>query len=83
MPDVEVGSVTHYFSRISVAGIELIGPLKVGDRVRISGATTNLEQIVESMQIDNASVDEAAPGQEVGIRVVDRVRPGDRLYRLT
>ena len=83
MAEVEVGSVISYFNRIGVAGVELSAPLKVGDRVRISGATTNLEQLVESMQVDNVSVDDAGHGQQVGIRVVDRVRPGDRLYRLT
>ena len=82
MPEVEVGSVISYFNGISVAGVELKGPLKLGDHIRISGATTNLEQVVESMQVDNVSINEGASGQQVGIRVLDRVRPGDHIYRL-
>ena len=49
---VEVGRVTHYFSKISVAVVELKAPLKVGDRILIRGATTNFEQTVDSMQIE-------------------------------
>jgi hypothetical protein len=83
MPEIEVEAVTSYFNRISVAGVELTGPLKVGEQIRISGATTNLEQVVESMQLDNVSVKDGAADQQVGIRVAERVRPGDRVYRLT
>ncbi len=79
----EVGRVMDYFARIGVAGVELTGRLRVGDRIRIRGHTTDLEQVVESMQIDRQAVPEAGPGAKVGIKVVDRCRPGDRVYRLS
>ena len=65
-----------------VAGIELTEPLKVGERIRIAVHTTDLERMVESMQLDNVAVNEASAGQSVGIKVGDRVRRGDKVYRL-
>ncbi|RLI27424.1 MAG: translation elongation factor-like protein [Candidatus Hecatellales archaeon] len=79
---VEVGRVTHYFSRIGVAVVELKAPLKIGDRILIRGATTNLEQTVESMQIEHKPVEEAGPGQSIGLKVKDRVREKDIVYKL-
>jgi len=79
---VPVGKVTNYFTRISVAVVELSGTLKVGDRISIEGATTNFQQTVESMQIEHQSIKEAKAGQAIGLKVKDRVRPGDTVYRL-
>jgi putative protease len=79
---VEVGRVTHYFSKISVAVIELKAPLKIGDKILIRGATTNFEQTVESMQVEHKPVEEAQPGQSVGIKVKDRVREKDVVYKV-
>jgi len=79
---VEVGRVTHYFSKISVAVVELKAPLKVGDRILIRGATTNFEQTVDSMQIEHKPVQEAQPGLSVGIKVKDRVREKDIVYKV-
>jgi len=79
---VEVGRVTHYFSRIGVAVVELKAPLKIGYRILIRGATTNLEQTVESMQIEHKPVEEAGPGQSIGLKVKDRVREKDIVYKL-
>jgi translation elongation factor EF-1alpha len=78
----EVGRVTDYFARVGVAGVELTGHLRVGDRIRIRGHTTDLEQVVESMQIEHQPVQEAGPGDRVGIKVVDRCRRGDHVYKL-
>ncbi len=83
MAEEEVGVVSNYFARISVAGIELKGTLRVGDRIRFHGASTDFEQVVESMQLNNVPVQEATAGQAVGVRVVDRVRQGDRVYRIS
>jgi putative protease len=80
---IEVGRVTHFFPRISVAVVELKAPLKVGDRIMIRGATTNLEQTVESMQIEHQSVQEAQPGQSIGLKVKDRVREKDIVYKIS
>ena len=82
MPEVEVGKISHFFSRPVVAGIDLTAPLKVGDRIHILGHTTDLELVVESMQINNVNVQEAAAGDAVGIKVPDRVRGGDRVYKV-
>ena len=79
----EIGYVEHYFSRIGVAAIKITdGILRIGDKIRIVGATTNFEQIVESMEVEWQKIEEAKEGDEVGIKVVERVREGDRVYKL-
>jgi len=83
MPEEEVGKVSDFFARPVVAGIELTGTLKVGDKIHLRGHTTDIEQIVDSMQIDNVNVEEAGAGDSVGIKVTDRVRRGDTIYRVT
>lgn len=75
-----IGKVTHYFSKISVAGISLDETLKVGDTISIEGATTNFEEPIDSMQIDQNTVTEAHKGDLIGIKVKDRVRVGDNVY---
>jgi putative protease len=77
-----VGKVTHYFTKIGVGVIELSGELKVGDRISIEGATTNLQQTVTSMQIEHQNVQSAGPGQSIGLKVDQRVRQGDLVYKL-
>jgi len=79
----EVGRVRDYFARIGVAGIDLSGKLKVGDTIHIKGHTTDLQQVVESMQIEHENVQEAGPGDSVGIKVMDRCRNGDHVYKVT
>jgi selenocysteine-specific translation elongation factor len=83
MPEVEVGSVSDFFAHPVVAGIELTAGLKVGDRIHISGHTTDMELTVDSMQINNVNVTEAKAGDAIGIKVNDRVRRGDKVYRVT
>lgn len=78
----EVGHVSHYYSHIGVAVVEMTGRLKVGDRVRIKGHTTDFEQNIESMQIEHLQLTEAQPGQAIGMRVIDHVREHDVVYRL-
>jgi len=78
----EVGKVTHYFTRISVAVVELTDTLSVGDRILIKGSTTNFEQTVDSMQIEHENVTTAGPGQSIGLKVKDRVREGDKVYKI-
>ncbi|MDP2674413.1 MAG: translation elongation factor-like protein [Dehalococcoidia bacterium] len=79
----EVGRVVDYFAKISVAGIDLTAKLRVGDTIRIKGHTTDLEQLVDSMQIDRDSVEEAGPGDKIGIKVNDRCRGGDHVYKVS
>lgn len=83
MAEVEVGKVSDFFARPVVAGINLTARLKEGDRIHILGHTTDLEMTVDSMQIDNAGVQEAKAGDSVGIKVADRVRRGDTVYKIT
>ncbi len=72
--EVEVGRVNDYFAHINVAGIDLTAPLKVGDRIRIKGHTTDMELVVESLQVEHESVEEAKAGDKIGVKVSDRVR---------
>jgi translation elongation factor EF-1alpha len=81
-PEVPIGSVSEFFARPVVAGVMLSGSLKVGDVLKIKGHTTNLEFKVSSMQIDNTPVQEARPGDKVGIKVPDRVRISDTVYKI-
>ncbi len=83
MPEEVIGKVTDFFARPVVAGIELTAVLKMGDKIRIKGHTTDLEFVVDSMQIDNVNVDQSKPGDLVGIKVSDRVRRGDIIYKVT
>jgi len=78
----EVGNVTHYFSKINVAIVELSGTLSVGDQILIKGMTTNIEQKVNSMQIEHKDVKKAEAGQSIGLKVDDRVREGDTVYKI-
>ncbi|MFP3984920.1 MAG: translation elongation factor-like protein [Candidatus Bathyarchaeia archaeon] len=78
----EVGTVIHYFTKIGVAIVELSDTLSVGDRILIRGATTNVEQEVNSMQIEHESVEIAEAGQSIGLKVSDRVRESDVVYKL-
>ena len=83
MADEIVGTVEDFFAHPVVAGIKLTGTLNVGDRIRIKGHTTDMEMEVGSMQIDNENVTEAKAGDSIGIKVNDRVRPGDDVYKIT
>ena len=78
----EVGTIFDYFSKIGVAAIKLSGNLKVGDKIRIKGTTTNFEQEVESIQSHNSPLTEAKAGDEIGIKVTDKVRRHDKIYLL-
>ncbi len=77
-----IGKVTHFFTNISVGVIELSDGLKVGDTISIEGSTTNFEQKIDSMQIHNKAVEEAKAGDAIGIKVRERVREGDNVYKV-
>ena len=83
MPEEVIGKVTDFFARPVVAGIELTATLKVGDKIHIVGHTTDMELIADSMQINNVDVKEAKAGDLIGIKVSDRVRRGDTIYKVT
>ncbi len=83
MVEEEVGRVSDFFARPVVAGIDLTATLEVGDKLHIQGHTTDIELVVESMQINNVDVTEGKPGDAIGVKVPDRVRRGDRVYKVT
>ncbi len=82
MKEVEIGKVTDFFARPVVAGILLTQTLKLGDKIHIKGHTSDLEMVVNSMQINNVDVKEANAGEAVGIKLTQRVRRGDIVYRV-
>lgn len=82
MAEELVGEVSHWFANIGVAGIKLSGDLTVGDRVHIIGHTTDLEQEITSMQRDNEDVEEASAGDEIGVKLASRARPGDDVFKV-
>ena len=83
MAEIEIGKVTHYFSKVGVAAIQITQDvLRVGDTVHVKGHTSDFTQPIDSMQIDNKSVPEAAPGQSIGVRVKDHAREHDLVYKV-
>ncbi len=78
---IEIGRVSHFFSKISVAVVELMLPLSIGDRILIKGPSTNFEQTVESMQIEGKSIPRAESGQNIGLKVVQPAREKDVVYK--
>ncbi len=82
MAEEVIGTVSDFFARPVVAAIELTAALKVGDKIHIKGHTTDLELVVDSMQIDNVDVKEAKAGDSVGVKVGERVRKRDTVYKV-
>jgi len=80
---VKIGRVTHFFSKISVAVIELTTPLSIGDTIVFKGPNTDFEQAVDSMQIEHENVEKAEAGQSIGLKVTQRVRETDAVYKKT
>jgi hypothetical protein len=78
---IEIGHVTHFFSKIGVAVVELTLPLAVGDRILVKGPLTDFEQNVDSMQIDRKAIDRAEGGQSIGLKMVQAARERDTVYK--
>lgn len=84
MPEEKVGKIVKFFAKPSVAAIEITdGTLEVGDKIKIKGHTTDFEDTVKSMQEENQSIEKASPGQMIGIKVKERVREHDIIYKIT
>ena len=77
----QVGQITHFFPKVSVAVLELTAPLAVGDHILVKGPTTDFEQVVESMQIEHNSIPKAEAGQSVGLKTVQIVKERDMVYK--
>ena len=83
MEEEKIGIVSNYFSKISVAAVEITnGTVSVGDRLHFLGHTTEFETTVHSMQIEHKSVTEVKKGASVGMKVPERVREGDKVYKI-
>jgi len=78
---VQVGHITHFFSKIGVAIVELTATLIVGDRILVKGPTTDFEQVVDSMQIEHQNVQRAESGQSIGLKVAQPVKEKDVVYK--
>jgi len=79
--EIEIGSVMTYYGHIGVAVIELTGNVKTGDKIIFRGYTTDLEHVIDNMEIEHQSVQEAKAGDQIGIKVGDRVRKKDKVYK--
>ena len=77
-----IGLVTHYFPHVQAGVIKLKAPLAVGETVKIKGHTSDLTQIITSMQIDRVEIQTAKKGDEIGLQVSTRVRQGDKVYKI-
>lgn len=75
-----VGRITHYFDRIGVAVMLVEAELYIGDWILIQGPHTQIEQQVASMQIDRAPIEQALPGDDIGLKVIEPVQDGDEVY---
>jgi putative protease len=82
MEEKKIGVITHYFGHISVGIIKLDAPLKLGDTIHIRGAHDDITQSVDSMQIEHNSVESAEKGDEIGIKVIEKVHPHDQVYMI-
>lgn len=83
MQEEKVGKVQKFFAKPSVAAIEVIaGVLKIGDKLHFKGHTTDFEDTITSMQVENEPIEEAKQGDLIGIRVKERVRENDTVYKI-
>ncbi|MBU0930337.1 MAG: translation elongation factor-like protein [Nanoarchaeota archaeon] len=78
----QIGTITHFYNHINVAVVLLIDTIKEGDTISIEGETTNFKQKVSSMQIDMKPIKIAVKGQEIGLKVKDRARTHDIIYKI-
>jgi translation elongation factor EF-Tu-like GTPase len=77
-----IGKITHYFGNINVGIIGLTDSFRVGDKIHVKGLVTDFEQAVDSMQIDRKDIGEAKSGAEVGVKLEQKVREGDMVYKV-
>ena len=83
MKEIEIGKVADFFQKIGVVAIEVTsGEVSVGDTIHFSGHTTDYSQTIESMQIEHDSVQTAKPGDNVGIKVTERIRVHDKVFKV-
>ncbi|MBU4198670.1 MAG: hypothetical protein L6455_10235 [Kiritimatiellae bacterium] len=84
MPEIEIGYVTHYFSQVGVAAIQLTnGELAVGDTIHVKGHTSDFTTRVDSMQVEHQNVPAAKKGEGIGIKVPQHAREHDKVFKVT
>jgi len=83
MPEKEIGKISHYYGHLGVGIIELSDILKVGDTIHIKGHSEDFNQPVDSIQVEHAGVSEAKAGDSIGVKVIQKVHPGDRVFKVT
>lgn len=82
MEGKRIGEVTHFYNNISVAVIQLSDAIRLGDTIHILGRTTDFRQKVNSMEIEHQGIEEAGSGSEIALKVIRRVRRGDKVFKL-
>ncbi len=82
MQEKEIGKITHYFGHLNVGIIQLTDTLKIGETIHVKGYSEDFTQAIDSMQIEHASVSEAKLGDMVGIKVTQKVHPGDKVFKV-
>ena len=83
MADFKVGKITHYYDKISVAVVDLLGTIAVGDKIKISGHDNEFEQKVDSMQVEHENVKTAKKGETIGLKVDQLVKKGDEIFKVS
>lgn len=83
MSESRIGKVTHYFDRITVAVLELTDTLRVGDKIHFLGHSTDFKQEISSLQLEHQNVNEGKPGQDVALKVNQKVHPNDAVFKIT
>jgi hypothetical protein len=82
MAGKQIGTITHYFDHIGVAVLNLQDKLRVGEVVQIQGHSTDFQQTIDSMQIEHKAVEQAKPGDDVAVKVSQKVHPNDKVFRV-
>jgi putative protease len=82
MTDTKVGTITHFYDKIGVAVINVLSPLKVGNRIKISGHDKEFEQEITSMQVEHQNIQAAKKGNDVGMKMDQPVKDGDEVYKV-
>ncbi|MCX6724917.1 MAG: translation elongation factor-like protein [Candidatus Shapirobacteria bacterium] len=82
MTDIKVGIVTHFYDKIGVAVINVLAPIKVGDRIKISGHDKEFEQEIASLQVEHQDIQTAKKGDAVGMKVDQSAKDGDEVYKV-
>ena len=82
MADTKIGNITHYYDKIGVAVVDIIAPMKVGDKIKITGST-EFEQEVGSMQIEHENIDKAKKGDQIGMKLDQPVKDKDEVFKVS